>query len=652
VQKIQKIIARNYFSKLMIMFCCLMPTSLLASNHAIVIPEVNLKPTKITLKEQDTRIQTTHISREEIADSPVVNLTELFQQKQSIVRITNNSGDTSQTALSLRGFGDNAAANSLILVDGFPLTNPSILAPNFNAIPLADIERIDILQGSEGTLWGDQAVGGVINIITRHPKKIFVDATMSVGSFDKIYTNLLGGNKFKNGIFVKAYGTAGKASNYRDHNEQRDGNLSVVAGIDYAHGMLSLTVQSYSNTTDFPGGLSEEQFNGNPTQATNFNNDSHYKTQIIQLMNKQEITDRWVLETHLAHHDTKGDGFVFANFYRDDVRNSFNPRLIGAINDSKITLGYDGQASHYRLSQRQVHSYANATQQNLYLQTVIPLSTKLDFTIGGRGAVQDNSVEKILGNPVNSADRVFVSEQGFTLHLKKNLSFFLRRDGNFSFPKANEQTLLPVNIKALAVQKGTSYEIGSEWLTENQRAQVNLYRLDLQNEIAFNPAQTPAQPFGAFNNLDRTLRYGMTLTEFYRLTPKLSLDGQLNYVYARFAAGVNSGKLIPAVPALTGNLGLNYNMTSRWQAKYALLYTGSRTPSEDVTNSGKQVASYWLNDVAIQYNFKPVMISFEVANLLNQTFSTYIYYNPLTKANTYYPGMGRSYLLSLKVNID
>jgi iron complex outermembrane receptor protein len=228
----------------------------------------------------------------------------------------------------------------------------------------------------------------------------------------------------------------------------------------------------------------------------------------------------------------------------------------------------------------------------------------------------------------------------------------LRRDGNFSFPKANEQTLVPANVKSLEIQTGTSYEVGSEWLTENLRSQINLYRLDLHNEIAFNPEQTPAEPFGAFNNLDRTVRYGITLTEFYRFTPRLSINSQLNYMDARFRTGVNAGKLIPAIPAITGNIGLDYNFTSHWQAKYGLLYTGSRIASEDVSNSGKKVAGYWLNDIAIQYVIKPVIVSFEVANLLNQTFSTYTYYNPASKTNTYYPGMGRSYLLTLKVNID
>jgi iron complex outermembrane receptor protein len=652
VKKIRNTVFISYLQIMACVIYCFLCTPLLAKNTEIVIPEVNLKPKKSTSVKSDTRIQTSHFSRTQITDSPVANLTQLFQQEQSIVRMNNSSGDSSQTALSLRGFGDNAAANSLILVDGFPLTNPSLLAPNFNAIPLSDIESINITQGSQGTLWGDQAVGGVIHITTRHPKKFFADSIVSTGNFNKMYTNILSGNKFKNGLFLKVYGTGSKGNNYRQHNQQADGNFLGQAGLDYAKGTLALTLQFDSNTNNFPGGLTEAQYNHNPRQATNFSNYSHYNTQIIQLLNKHEINDHWVLETRVAHQETKGNGFVFANFYRDDTENTIRPRLNGMIYDNKVILGYDGQISSYRLTQRQVHSYANATQQNFYLQTIIPLTTNVDFTLGGRGAIQNNRIDAKQGNTVYSDNRVFVSEEGITFHPKKELSFFVRRDGNFSFPKANEQTLVPANVKSLDIQTGTSYEMGSEWLTENLRSQINLYRLDLHNEIAFNPQQTPEQPFGAFNNLDRTVRYGITLTEFYRMTPKLSMNGQFNYVDARFRTGMNAGKLIPGVPAITGNVGLDYSFTSHWQARYALLYTGNRIASEDVTNSGKNVAGYWLNDIAVQYVIKPVIVSFEVTNLLNQPFSTYTYYNPALKANTYYPGTGRSYLLTLKVDID
>lgn len=623
-----------------------------AGKQPVVIPEVNLKPAKIVATKIKVQVQTTHINQEQIANSPVVNLSELFTQEQSIVRLTNNSGDSSQTALSLRGFGDNAVANSLILVDGFPFTNPSLLAPNFNSIALTDITRIDIFQGSEGTLWGNQAVGGVINIITKHPRKLYASTIVGVGSYNKIFYNLSAGDKFDNGVFIKANGFSSQTNNYRDHNRQNDNNIAAQGGLDYARGTVSINLQSYNDTTHFPGGLSEEQFYDNPRQATNFNNYSHYHTQQLQLLNKQELATNWLLETRLSQQVTDGNGFVYLNFNRNDSQTFFSPRVTGLLYNNKITVGYDGQLSHYKMLNAKVQPRSSAKQNDIYLQVITPVTSTVDITLGGRGAWQNNSIEKIIGQRVNSLNRVFVSEQGIAYHPSHEWSFFLRRDGNFSFPKANEEVWVPTNQTALNVQTGVSYEAGTEWRTEKQKSQLSIYRLELNHEIAFNPAQTITQPFGSFNNLDKTLRHGVTVTESYYVTKKFTLDGQLNYVNARFASGPLSGKLIPAIPAVNGNIGLNYAWTPQWQTKYSALYTGSRYASDDVTNSGTKLSSYWLNNIAIQYITKPANISFEVVNLFNQNYATYAFYTPASGTNTYYPGAGRNYLLTLKVNLD
>lgn len=615
------------------------------------IPDVNVASRPSIWRNNNKQVQTTHFSRQDIEQSPVVTLSDFLKQSQSIVRLTNNSGNASDTALSIRGFGDNAAANSLILIDGFPLTNPSLLAPAFNSIPLLDIERIEIIQGSEGTLWGDQAVGGVVNIITRHPKKWFTSMNASAGSFGKGYASLLAGDKLASGFFYKAFGLYNSSANYREHNRTSNHSGAAQAGLDYARGTLSLYVQVYTNRINLPGGLNAEQYHDHPTWASNDVNFAYDKTELLQLLNKHELTSNWLLETRLSYHNVTGNGLVFAPFYRRDELTNLSPRLIGKWQTIKFTAGYEGQLSSYRLLQRQTGSSASANQQHVFLQAVSALSKQFDLTLGARLAKQTNQFINVAGQQIASTDQVAVTEQGLTFKANDRLSFFIRRDGNFSFPKANEQSLLPTNITALKAQTGTSYEAGGEWQSKQARTQLNVYHLTLNNEIAFNPTQTEAQPFGAFTNLDKTSRRGITLTESYRFTQAVWLDSQLNYVDARFATGENVNKRIPAVPALTGNVGLNYAATSNWWLKYALLYNGNRYASENVSNQGGPMPGYWIHDASIQYLIAPVTVSFEVSNVFNQLYPAYAYYNPDTQANTYYPGVGRSYLLTIKVDI-
>jgi iron complex outermembrane receptor protein len=622
-----------------------------AQGHSTVIPEVR-QSNQPVVNRRYAQVQTTHIKREEIKTSPATNLSELLSQEQSIVRVTNNSMDSSQTALSIRGFGDNAAANSLILVDGFPLTNVSLLTPNFNSIALADIERIDIVQGSQGSLWGDQAVGGVVNIITRHPEKFVADAQLGLGSFQQNYFNALLGSKFSSGFFFKAFGFTNNTDNYRKHNHQRNESIYGQSGIDYARGTLSIGFQSSETTVMFPGGLSQQQFDSDASQAVNFKNFSHIKTQILQLLDKHELNPDLILETRISHQQVDGDGVIGSAFNRNEWENSFNPKLTGLIRDKKFTLGYLVQNSQYNFINSSIHERAHAVQNDVYAQTIIPLTNLVDLTLGARLAWQYNTAEEIIGQPVDSMNRVFVTEQGVSYHPSPEWQFFIRRDGNFRFPKANEETWSPPGTAVLQTQTGVSYEAGITRNTDKQKSQLNLYQLELNHEIAFDPTQTPEQPFGQYRNFETTRRRGITLTEYYRLTPEFALDAQINYVDPRFASGPFSGKRIPAVPSYTANAGVNYDFIENWRVKYSALYTGARFASLDDANIGKRLGGYWISTIALQYIRKSFDVSFEIDNMFNQKYSTYTLFTAPSNSYLYYPGAGRSYLLTIKTSID
>lgn len=613
-----------------------------------VIPDVNLKSYTGTMSGKHTRAQVTVFNEQTLSESPTVNLSEILQQQQSTVRLTNNSGDASQTALSIRGFGDNAAANSLILVDGFPLVNPSLLAPDFNSIPLTDIKRMEIFQGSQGSLWGNQAVGGVVNIITRHPQKLYTNSIFSVGSYNKYGVNLFVSDKFQHGFFAKAFGVLTRTDNYRNHNQLQNNNIALQMGNDYASGSASVNVQSYTNTANFPGGLSQQQMDQNPRQAVDFKNYSRYRTNLLQLFNRQIISDDWLLETRLSDYTTDGDGKLFIDFTRKDKSFTFNPRLSGKWHCAKIIAGYDGVISTFNINNVKTHSSARTKENDIYLQAIISFHKFVDFTLGARGAMQNSRIQST--QTLNTTRKVFVSEQGLTFHVSEPLSFYLRRDGNFSLPKANEQ--ISAGSDTLHAQTGVSYETGAEWQQPDLTAQINFYRLLLHQEIAFDPAQTASHPFGAWNNLDATRRDGASLSANYQAMKYLRLNSQLNYVNARFQEGNDSGKNIPAVPAVTGNAGADLSWRKHWHLQYFLTYTGTRYASEDNNNTGPRLPSYWVNDAALQYGYKNYLLSFEVINIFNGNYASYAYYNPDVHANVYYPAAGRNYLLSLKVNLD
>ena len=102
------------------------------------------------------------------------------------------------TSVCLRGIP--GQERTLVLIDGMPVNNPSYGGVDWLSFSLDDIERIEVVKGPFSSLYGSNAMGGVINIITRKPKKQEVNLKLLRGSYNTWIGGFSYGNKFKNGI--------------------------------------------------------------------------------------------------------------------------------------------------------------------------------------------------------------------------------------------------------------------------------------------------------------------------------------------------------------------------------------------------------------------------------------------------------------------
>jgi iron complex outermembrane receptor protein len=109
------------------------------------------------------------IGREEIRRSGATTLPELLR---TVPGVQVSRIDGSRYAVSIRGFSSRYSGKLLILQDGRTLYSPLFSGTYWEAqdVLLEDVERIEVIRGSGGTLWGANAVNGVINIITRQAK--------------------------------------------------------------------------------------------------------------------------------------------------------------------------------------------------------------------------------------------------------------------------------------------------------------------------------------------------------------------------------------------------------------------------------------------------------------------------------------------------
>lgn len=107
--------------------------------------------------------------------------------------------DANKWAVSIRGFNGRAANKILVLVDGRSVYDPLFGGVFWEArdIPVDEIERIEVIRGPGGTLWGTNAVNGVINIITRHSRETAgVAVSLGTGTEDPLLAYARSGWQF------------------------------------------------------------------------------------------------------------------------------------------------------------------------------------------------------------------------------------------------------------------------------------------------------------------------------------------------------------------------------------------------------------------------------------------------------------------------
>jgi outer membrane cobalamin receptor len=169
--------------------------SSLYAEEKVKIGEIVVTATRIEEVLEDVPSSVTVITKEEIKDSTAENITELLRDVVGL-RISEYGKKGTLAVPRLRG---STAGQVLILLDGKRLNLPGSGQFDLNNLPVSidDIERIEILRGASSALYGADAMGGIINIITKKPEKLYTKIGGSYGGLNTQQYSLLTSGKFK-----------------------------------------------------------------------------------------------------------------------------------------------------------------------------------------------------------------------------------------------------------------------------------------------------------------------------------------------------------------------------------------------------------------------------------------------------------------------
>jgi vitamin B12 transporter len=137
------------------------------AENSQAVPEVVVSADRIEEPLKETTAKVTVITKEELEKKNFMFVGDVLRSLPQIYLTA--YGGPGQTAGALLSRGTKSA-HTLVLIDGFKVNDPSSGMFDFGSLSVDDIERIEIIEGPQSTLYGSEAVGGVINIITKKGK--------------------------------------------------------------------------------------------------------------------------------------------------------------------------------------------------------------------------------------------------------------------------------------------------------------------------------------------------------------------------------------------------------------------------------------------------------------------------------------------------
>ena len=280
-----------------------------------ILDEVVVTANKTEQKQSTTGKVITVITKAQIEKSSGKTVAQLLNEQAGITINGALSNAGSVQTVFMRGA---AAGRTLILMDGIPVNDPSQINNDFdlNFFSINDVERIEICKGAQSTLYGSDAIAGVINIITTKTnitKPINVKATVTGGSLGTLKSNL------------QFYGKVGKFTYTTRYARLQSNGFSAAYD--------STGTKNYDNDAYLGNTLNGAvQYQASKQwQVKAFTQYSEYKAGI----DASAFTDRTFYDINNKNH-TSGAGFVFKN---DKLS------LTGNYQYSKQHRNYDDNAS-------------------------------------------------------------------------------------------------------------------------------------------------------------------------------------------------------------------------------------------------------------------------------------------------------------------
>lgn len=581
----------------------------------------------------------TVITEKQINESNTATVPDLLEQYEGISMMDfSGFGLGADATVNLRGVVNSSRSGALVLVNGIRQNGLASDEIHWRSIPLRHIERIEILRGGSGIIYGEGAFSGVINIITKKgtDKPISVEQSVELGNY--------GQEKY----FVSARGTTGPFSyasmyersdltGYRESTNSRATVITNHFGYEFSEDIhIETNILHSEDTTYFSGGITPAASQARRRQAGSFPGFSDDQTTqaSLQLTGQGPYGFSMGIDAFWRFRETDtvtsfgnfasispSRGLSLRGAHELELEN-FEHHFVTGIDliDQKVSTGTRGST----------FSESNKTGYGLFMEETIRLFNRASLVTGVR--FDKSHFQEDITFPAFIGTLKFEGwspKVGISLDVAEPLTVYANIARPFKAPNVFDFSVAIdfgfIGNTNLKPQQGTEYEVGIRLNDSHLGALgAHWFYSKVNDEILFNSLTFRSENFD-------TTRSGVELTVKPAM-PIPQLTSLLTYTFleAEFGKGPYKNKSLPGVPEHQATLHLTYKPIPKLQCSLDWMIVHDFFRINDFTNS-LPGDNYGVLNLGLRYQVKPnATLHFRVENATNEEYTSFQSSNGVT----------------------
>ena len=574
------------------------------------LDEVTVKANRFERKDSETTYASEIHTAKQIEASGATTLYDFLAQQTSL-NVLSGFGNKAAPLINLRGYGnENGYQNVAVTLDGQRLNNIDLTPQLLGAIPINNIERIEISKGSGSVIYGDGATAGAIQIYTK--SKTGVSVTGSLGNYGQKSGYIsagISGQYFD--LSASAADDSHDGFSKEDIFGERDTFNSTSQNVKLKFKPIeALRVKAEATSarisTYFVGNMSEAEFKDKPRQnAGNAYTFQRYETDQWRLGFEYDISQNITVEYNHGNEDKTSffdapqPPFPFSQLRDYDYKNDELTLKYTGANLSAL-VGYQS----FDGAMQRTFDKTSKDNSGLFAQAEYQIKD-LILSAGARHERVNYNFAPVGGTKLKKDSNLEAFDLGANYKFSSEFSAFTNLNQAFQAPDLDRFFGFGFGFNPNIVPaKSQTFNIGLNHVLANNRLKVTAFHTDLENEIYLD--------FATFNNtnIDASRKYGVEVQDYFKFNDQLGASLIYNYTRAKIdredaAGGAYNGKDLPGVPKHTVVANLNYqflnhanlNLNHTWRAKaYAF---------NDLQNNFDQKQdNYESTNLALSYQYK------------------------------------------------